>query len=38
MKLIEDFSEEFHNYTIPSSNKCFELEIGDELYIIKMDN
>ena len=33
MKLIEDFAERFHNYTIPSPEKCFELENGDELYI-----
>ena len=35
MKLIEDYAERFHNYTIPSPEKCFELEIGDELYIKK---
>ena len=33
MKLIEDYTERFHNYTIPSPEKCFELEIEDELYI-----
>ena len=33
MKLIEDYAERFHNYTIPSPKKCFELENGDELYI-----
>ena len=33
MKLIEDYTERFHNYTIPSPEKCFELENGDELYI-----
>ena len=33
MKLIEDFTERFHNYTIPSPEKCFKLEKGDELYI-----
>ena len=33
MKLIENFAERFHNYTIPSPEKCFELESGDELYI-----
>ena len=33
MKLIEDYAERFHNYTIPSPEKCFELENGDELYI-----
>ena len=33
MKLIENYAERFHNYTIPSPEKCFELENGDELYI-----
>ena len=33
MKLIVDYAERFHNYTIPSPEKCFELENGDELYI-----
>ena len=33
MKLIENYAERFHNYTIPSPEKCFELESGDELYI-----
>ena len=35
MKLIEDYVERFHNYTLPSPEKCFELEDGDELYIQK---
>ena len=35
MKLIENYAERFHNYTIPSPEKCFELENGDELYIKK---
>ena len=33
MKLIEDYAERFHNYTLPSPEKCFELENGDELYL-----
>ena len=33
MRLIEDYSERFHNYTLPSPEKCFELEDGDEFYI-----
>ena len=35
MRLIEDYVERFHNYTLPSPEKCFELEDGDELYIQK---
>ena len=35
MKLIDDFPEKFHNYTLPSPEKCFLLEEGDELYIKK---
>ena len=35
MKLIENYAERFHNYTIPSPEKCFVLENGDELYIKK---
>ena len=35
MRLIEDYVERFHNYTLPSPEKCFELEDGDELYIKK---
>ena len=35
MKLIDDFAEKFHNYTLPSPEKCFLLEEGDELYIKK---
>ena len=33
MRLIEDYSERFHNYSLPSPEKCFELEDGDEFYI-----
>ena len=33
MRLIKDYVERFHNYTIPATEKCFELEDGDELYI-----
>jgi hypothetical protein len=33
MKLIEDYNDRFHNYTLPSPGKCFELEDGDEIYI-----
>ena len=33
MRLIKDYVERFHNYTIPAPEKCFELEDGDELYI-----
>ena len=35
MRLIEDYVERFHNYKLPSPEKCFELEDGDELYIKK---
>ena len=35
MKLIENFVELFHNYSLPSPEKCFLLEEGDELYINK---
>ena len=35
MKLIDNFVEKFHNYTLPSPEKCFLLEEGDELYIKK---
>ena len=35
MKLIEDFVEKFHNYSLPSPEKCFLIEEGDELYIKK---
>ena len=35
MKLIEDYAEQFHNYKLPSAEKCFKLEDGDELYIKK---
>ena len=33
MKLINNFTEKFHNYSLPSPEKCFLLEEGDELYI-----
>ena len=33
MKLIKDFTEKFHNYTLPSPLKWFELEYGYENYI-----
>ncbi len=33
MNLIEDYAERFHNYTLPSPEKCFVLEVGDEFYI-----
>ena len=33
MKLIEDYTDRFHNYTLPSPEKCFELEDGDVIYI-----
>ena len=33
MRLIEDYTERFHNHTLPTAEKCFELEEGDELYI-----
>ena len=29
MRLIEDYVERFHNYKLPSPEKCFELEDGD---------
>ena len=35
MRLIKDYVERFHNYTLPSPEKCFELEDDDELYIKK---
>ena len=35
MKLIDKFVEKFHNYSLPSPEKCFLLEEGDELYIKK---
>ena len=35
MKLIDNFVEKFHNYSLPSPEKCFLLEEGDELYIQK---
>ena len=33
MILIKDYVERFHNCTLPSPEKCFELEDGDEFYI-----
>ena len=33
MELIEDFVERFHDFTLPSAEKCFILEEGDEIYI-----
>ena len=35
MKLIDNFVEKFHNNSLPSPEKCFVLEDGDELYINK---
>ena len=35
MKLIDNFVEKFHNYTLPMPEKCFLLKEGDELYINK---
>ena len=35
MKLIDNFVEKFHNYSLPTPEKCFVLEVGDELSIIK---
>ena len=35
MKLIDNFVEKFHNYSLPAPEKCFVLEEGDELYINK---
>ena len=35
MKLINNFVEKFHNYSLPSPEKCFILEEGDEMYINK---
>ena len=32
MKLIDNFVEKFHNYSLPKPEKCFVLEEGDELY------
>ncbi len=36
MKLIDNFVEKFHNYSLPTPEKCFVLEDGDELYINKL--
>ena len=33
MKLIDNFVEKFHNYSLPKPEKCFVLEEGD---ILKM--
>ena len=35
MKLIENFTEKFHNNLLPSPEKCLLIEDGDELYIKK---
>ena len=35
MKLIKNFVELFHNCRLPSPEKCFLLEEGDEIYIKK---
>ena len=35
MKLIDNFAEKFHNHSLPSPEKCFSIEEGDELYIKK---
>tara|TARA_Y100000589_G_scaffold316438_1_gene341171 strand:- start:932 stop:1327 length:396 start_codon:yes stop_codon:yes gene_type:complete len=35
MELINDFVERFHNNTLPSPEKCFLLEDGDEIFIKK---
>ena len=35
MKLIDNFVEKFHNYSLPKPEKCFVLAEGDELYINK---
>ena len=35
MKLIKNFVEKFHNYSLPSPEKCFFYEEGDEIYINK---
>ena len=33
MKLIEDFVERFHDLNLPTAEKCFILEEGDDIYI-----
>ena len=35
MILIENFIEKFHNFSLPSPEKCLLIEEGDELYIKK---
>ena len=35
MKLIENFIEKFHTFSLPSPEKCLIVEEGDELYIKK---
>ena len=35
MKLIENFVEKFHNYSLPTPEKCFLLKEGDKPYINK---
>ena len=38
MKLIKNFVEKFHDYSLPSPEKYFLLEDRDELYIKKWRN
>tara|TARA_Y100001978_G_C23702031_1_gene441700 strand:- start:1949 stop:2332 length:384 start_codon:yes stop_codon:yes gene_type:complete len=35
MKLIDDFVKRFHDFNLPSPEKCFILEDGDEVFISK---
>ena len=35
MKLIDNFVEKFHHYSLPIPEKCSGLGEGDELYINK---
>ena len=35
MKLIDDYVERFHSNALPSPEKCFIIEDGDEVYINK---
>ena len=35
MILIENFIEKFHDFSLPSPEKCLLIEEGDELYIKK---
>jgi len=32
MKLIDNFVEKFHNYSLSTPEKCFVLEEGNEIY------